>query len=72
MLGKLKCKLGFHVGYPEKVGDWMTFYCTQCNKHVHPISPEQTEAITETMLREDGYDELADERYGENATDTAE
>ena len=48
--------LNLHVGYPEMLGDTMTFYCTRCEKHVHPISPERTEEITRKMYEEEGYD----------------
>ena len=54
---KLLCDwLDLHVGHPEMVGDTMTFYCTRCEKHVHPISPERTEAITRELYDEEGYD----------------
>jgi len=66
MLGTLKCKLGLHVGYPERLGanGPMTVYCTRCESHTNPIDADTTDRITEEFLREEGYDELADKRYG--------
>lgn len=54
---KLFCDiLNLHVGRPEKVDDRMMFYCTRCEKHTHPISPERTEKILREMYEEEGYD----------------
>lgn len=36
MIGRLKCKLGLHKGYPEAKDGLMWFYCTRCEQHVHP------------------------------------
>lgn len=54
---KLLCDLlNLHSGHADKAGDWMMFYCTRCEQHVHPISPEGTEEITRELYDEEGYD----------------
>lgn len=42
-----------HVGYPDRVGDRMMFYCTRCEQHALPISPERTEAISRMFIKEE-------------------
>lgn len=37
MIGRLKCKLGFHKGHPEAHGNTMYFHCTRCDSLVSPI-----------------------------------
>lgn len=56
VFGRLKCRIGLHTGYPENIGGWMMFYCTRCEKHVSPISPEKTAAITRELYEQEGYE----------------
>lgn len=46
------CRIGLHVGHPESVGGWMTFYCTRCDTYTDPISPERTQAISREIAEE--------------------